>query len=89
MMGSATLTDLDREKLVGLIVEAGRQYRDAMRLYLSEQSAMYDHGVPVDELVATNWKRYAEAQEAETDLFALLDALDAHDRQSQPRQAIV
>lgn len=76
------MTEMHREQLLHAIIAAGRQYRDTMRRYLSEQSAMHDHGVPIGELVAANWERYAEAQEAETALFALLDALDAHDRPS-------
>lgn len=68
------------------VVAAARRYRDVMRQYMEEQSAQVERGASLDDLVANNWQRFAEAAAAEEDLFALLDALDMHEGRSRGRE---
>jgi hypothetical protein len=58
------------------VIAAARRYRDLMRRYVREQAEMAERGVPLDELITSNWERFAEASTAEEALFASLDALD-------------
>jgi hypothetical protein len=39
----------------------------------------------LDDLVTSNWKRFAAAPAAEEELFAMLDALDGDEREAPRR----
>lgn len=58
-------------------VTAARRYRDLMRRYLAEQAALLARGASLDEMVRSNWEGFGETADAEEELFALLDDLDA------------
>jgi hypothetical protein len=58
------------------VIAAARRYRDLMRRYIAEQTAMIDRDMALDDLVMSNWAGFAAAAAAEEELFALLDTLD-------------
>jgi len=79
------MVDARRLEQMEAVIAAARRYRDAMRRYIAEQTVMIDQGMALDDLVTSNWERFAEASAAEEELFALLDALDGDEREA-PRQ---
>jgi hypothetical protein len=65
----------------GAVVAAARRYRDLMRRYQRDQAELVAGGASLEDLVTTNWERFAETSAAEADLFASLDALDDGERE--------
>ncbi len=73
------MADAERAERMEAVVAVARRFRDAMRRYMAEQTEMIDRGVSLDDLVRSNWSRFAEAAAAEEELFALLDTFDANE----------
>ena len=69
--------NLDLAALHEVVIAVAIRYRDAMRRYLAEQSEAMVRGATLDELVTANWPSFQETAQAETELFALLDTLEA------------
>jgi hypothetical protein len=67
----------DLAALHAVVIEVAIRYRDAMRRYLAEQSEAMVQGATLEELVTDNWPSFQETAQAETELFALLDMLEA------------
>jgi hypothetical protein len=70
------MVDARRHEQTEAVAAAARRYRDLMRRYIVEQTAMIDRGMALDDLVMSNWAGFAAAAAAEEELFALLEALD-------------
>lgn len=78
-VGWNRVADAERAERMEAVVAVARRFRDAMRRYMAEQTEMIDRGVSLDDLVRSNWSRFAEAAAAEEELFALLDTFDANE----------
>ena len=70
------MVDARKHEVTEAVVAAARRYRDLMRRYIAEQTAMIDRGMALDDRVMRNWAGFAAAASAEEELFALLDTLD-------------
>lgn len=79
------LIDERRIHQMEAVVAGARRYRDLMRQYMAEQTELIARGASLDELVTSNWERFAETAAAEEELFALLDDLDADRGESRDR----
>lgn len=57
------------------VAAAAQVFRSIMECYRTEQAALVEQGVSLDDLVRTNWIQFEQVVAAEERLFAAIDGL--------------